>query len=132
MLKIPRKIVEGIIAHARRDMPIEACGYLAGNGGAVVLCQEMTNVDASAEHFSFDAQEQFDFRKAVGASGLKILAAYHSHPAAPARPSMEDIILANDPDLCHVIVSLFGDRPVVRSYRIKNGEAEEIGLEITE
>ncbi len=111
---------------------MEACGYLAGTGGIVTLCQKMTNVDASAEHFSFDAQEQFDFLKAVRARGLKILAVYHSHPAAPASPSMEDIILANDPDLYHVIVSLAGDRPVVRSYRIENGAAEEIGLEITE
>ena len=131
MLKIPQKILEGIIEHVRRDMPMEACGYLAGNGGLVVLYREMINVEASAEHFSFDAGEQFTFMREMRSKGLRIMAVYHSHPASAAIPSEEDVIFANDPDLYHVIVSLMGNICDVRSYGIRAGSVREIELAIT-
>jgi len=37
-----------------------------------------------------------------------------------------------DPNLYHLIVSLAGRRPVVRVYRIRNGQVKECALEIVE
>ncbi|MDR0234535.1 MAG: M67 family metallopeptidase [Zoogloeaceae bacterium] len=135
MIKIPRSIYEALIAHARQDAPIEACGYLAGrrleSGGEVVAHFPMKNVDASAEHFAFDPAEQFAVFNQANKQGLKLIACYHSHPATPARPSEEDIRLAYDPNIHYLIVSLAESEPVVKSFRIIKGEVTPETLEVS-
>jgi proteasome lid subunit RPN8/RPN11 len=134
MLKLSRSIYEAIIAHAHQDAPIEACGYLAGRrletGDEALLHFPMRNVDASAEHFSFDPAEQFAALKEAGKQGLKLIACYHSHPVTPARPSAEDIRLAYDAAIHYLIVSLAESEPVVKSFRVVKGEATNEPLEI--
>ena len=66
----------------------------------------MTNVDASAEHFSFDPKEQFAAVKAARAEELDLVANYHSHPETPARMSTEDLRLANDSSIVYLIYSV--------------------------
>jgi [CysO sulfur-carrier protein]-S-L-cysteine hydrolase len=130
MLRIRKSALDAIIAHAERELPIEACGYLAGVNGEITAYYEMTNVDASAEHFSFAVKEQFGVLRDVRQKGLNLLAVYHSHPQTPARPSAEDIKLANDPDISYIIISLAGDCSNVKSYRIIDGTAENETLEV--
>ncbi|MDP4210535.1 MAG: M67 family metallopeptidase [Bacteroidota bacterium] len=131
MLTIKREVLDQIIAHAQADLPNEACGYLAGNDGSVSFGYPLTNVDHSPEHFSFDPAEQFRTVKDARNKGLQIVANYHSHPETPARPSQEDIRLAFDPEISYVIISLAGETPDVKSFRIKDGvvEKEEIVVE---
>ena len=131
MIKIPKNVYDDIVSHALKDAPIEACGYLAGLNGEVKYAIAMKNIDNSAEHFSFDPQEQFDAFKKTQKEGLRLLAAYHSHPETPARPSEEDIKLAYDPSISYLIISLAGETPDVKSFKIKNGivEKEEITYE---
>ena len=124
MLRIDKRIVDNIVLHAGRELPIEACGYLAGKGGTVTAHYEMTNADASVEHFSFNVQEQFAVLMDARSKKMEILAVYHSHPATPARPSGEDIALAHDPDVSYVIISLAGSREDIRSFRIVDGIVE--------
>lgn len=128
MLRIDKHIVDNIVLHAGRELPIEACGYLAGKGGTVTAHYEMTNADASVEHFSFNVQEQFAVLMDARSKKMEILAVYHSHPATPARPSGEDIALAHDPDVSYVIISLAGSHEDVRSFRIVDGIVEHEGI----
>jgi proteasome lid subunit RPN8/RPN11 len=130
MLRIQRTILQGLFAHAERELPIEACGYLAGNDGVITLQYAMKNSDASPEHFSFEVQEQFSVQKDARAKGLKILAIYHSHPETPARPSAEDIKLAYDPGMSYVIVSLAEGKKEIKSFKIQNGIVEHEALEV--
>jgi [CysO sulfur-carrier protein]-S-L-cysteine hydrolase len=130
MLRIERKVLEGLIDHARRELPAEACGYLAGRDGTITALYEMANVDASAEHYSFDAGEQFAVVRDVRSRSLQILAVYHSHPATPAMPSVEDLRLANDPDISYFIVALAGRKAEMKSYKIRNGVAEPEQLDV--
>ncbi|MDR2790863.1 MAG: M67 family metallopeptidase [Campylobacteraceae bacterium] len=130
MIKIPENIYEAIIKHAQSKAPIEACGYLAGINGEVKAIYEMTNADNSEEHFSFDPEEQFAALKSAGKAGLRLIACYHSHPATPARPSQEDIRLAYDPNISYIIVSLAQDKPVLKSFKIKNKEAANEEVEV--
>jgi len=123
MIAIKKDVLDQIIAHAKKDLPNEACGYLAGNDNMVTHSYQLTNVDHSPEHFSFDPSEQFTAVKDARNKGLQILANYHSHPETPSRPSQEDIRLAYDPEIGYVIVSLANAEPVVKSFRIINGSA---------
>ena len=128
MIQIKSEVLASIISHARKDLPNEACGYLAGSGGIISKSYELTNIDHSPEHFSFDPSEQFQTLKEVRSINLQIIANYHSHPSTPARPSEEDIRLAYDPNISYVIVSLALPEADVKSFRIVNGlvEKEEI------
>ena len=127
-MKIPKEIADKIIAHAKSELPNEACGYLAGKDGVVTVHFELTNIDHSPEHFSFDPAEQFDVIKKTRAEGLEILANYHSHPATPARPSEEDIRLAFDPSINYVIISLAEVEPVIKAFKIKDNNVELITI----
>ena len=130
MLRISKDVIEQIIKHAKADLPNEACGYLAGNNNEVTKAYELTNIDHSPEHFSFDPAEQFKTVKDARKNGLEILANYHSHPSSPARPSTEDIRLAYDPSISYVIVSLAASEPVVKSFKIKDGLVEHEEIEV--
>jgi proteasome lid subunit RPN8/RPN11 len=121
MLVISKAVYDQIIAHANADLPNEACGYLAGTNNEVSVAYELTNVDHSIDHFSFDPAEQFKAIKDARSKDLEIVANYHSHPSSPARPSIEDIRLAYDPTISYVIVSLMAYIPVVKSFKIKDG-----------
>ncbi|VAW23448.1 hypothetical protein MNBD_BACTEROID01-2819 [hydrothermal vent metagenome] len=130
-VNIKEQVIERIVAHAEKEAPIEACGYLAGKDGVITKHYELTNVDNSPEHFSFDPEEQFNVLKQARNEGLEIMANYHSHPATPARPSQEDIRLAYDPGISYFIVSLAGN-PKIKSFKIKNGVVTQQKIELIE
>ena len=116
--------------HAKKEAPLEACGYLAAKDGMIAALYALTNIDKSGEHFSFDPKEQFAAVRDARTKGLEICAVYHSHPASPARPSEEDIKLAHDPQMLYLIVSLAQEREDVRAFRIKNKSVEPVALEV--
>jgi proteasome lid subunit RPN8/RPN11 len=122
--------LEQLIQHALDEAPLEACGYLAEKDGIVTAVFRLRNVDASAEHFSFDPAEQFSALRQMRSAGIRMRAVYHSHPASPARPSAEDIRLAHDPSLSYVIVSLVQAEPDVKVFTIRSGEVTAEPLEI--
>jgi proteasome lid subunit RPN8/RPN11 len=127
MIRIPKDLVDRIYQQARVDSPYEACGYLAGIDGEVKESIEMTNVDHSTDHFSFDPKEQFDALKKVREAGWCLIGVYHSHPASPPLVSAEDIRLANDPGLFYVVFSLPEESQ--RAFRIdRDKRVEEIPI----
>ena len=128
-MRIEKSVIETIINHARCDAPIEACGYLAGDGSIVSHAINLRNVDASPEHYSLDPKEQFETIRKLRKENLKVMAVYHSHPCSPARMSDEDIRLAHDPDISYVIVSLDG-KETVKSFRISDVTVIEEELQI--
>jgi proteasome lid subunit RPN8/RPN11 len=131
MLRISQDIIRQLFEHARQGLPEEVCGYLAGTGREVTVHYQLTNIDHSPEHFSFDPAEQFKVVREVRQAGLEILANYHSHPESPARPSEEDIRLAFDPNISYVIVSMAAEQPDIKSFIIRNGIVEKEEIQIT-
>jgi proteasome lid subunit RPN8/RPN11 len=130
MIRIPQNIINDIIAQARKELPNEACGLLAGNDSEAVKQYPMTNIDHSPEHFSFAPKEQFGVLRQARKDGLQIIANYHSHPESPARPSTEDIRLAYDPDIIYIILSLQEkNNPVIKAFSIKAGEVTGVKIE---
>ena len=125
MIIIPEHIIEGIFGQAASELPNETCGLLAGKGNIVHKLIAMTNTDHSPEHFSFDPSEQFQALRSARAEGLELIANFHSHPETPARPSIEDIRLAYDPEITYVIASLAEENPVIKAFKIQHGIAAE-------
>ncbi|MBR5432959.1 MAG: M67 family metallopeptidase [Bacteroidales bacterium] len=115
-----------VLAQAKKDAPLESCGYLMGpDKNTVTVNYPMKNVDESAEHFSFDPKEQFAAVKYARQNGLTIVGNWHSHPATPSRPSAEDIRLALDSNILYFILSLAEQTPVFNAFVISNGEVRE-------
>ena len=130
VMKLASGARDEIIAHAGRDAPIEACGYLAEKDGVVSRVFRLTNADASPEHYTLVPSEQFARVREMRNSGHDLRAVYHSHPASPARMSREDLRLAFECGLSYVIISLAREEPVVKSFTIRNGVATEEEIEI--
>jgi len=130
-LEIPTYIFEQIVKQAKAEAPIEACGILAGKDSKVEKCYEMMNADKNNDHFLMEPKEQFAVVKDIRASGLEMLAIYHSHPETPARPSAEDIRLALTPNVIYVIVSLQDARAAgVKGFIIENNNVNEVPVKI--
>jgi len=130
MLNISRQTLDLIINHAENGLPHEVCGYLAEKDEKIAAHYELTNMDATSDHFSMKPEEQFAAVKDMRQMGFTLRAVYHSHPETPARPSPEDIKLAYDQEISYVIISLAKTDPDVKSFRIQNGEvtAERIHI----
>lgn len=129
-MKIRKDVVEEIIAHAKKEAPLEACGYLAQKNAVVLKHYALTNMDHSEEHFSFDPREQFEAMRDARRQGFEVCTVYHSHPFTPARPSAEDIKLSIDPHLSYVVVSLAGAETDIKAFRIKGERVEKEDLEV--
>ncbi|GHU58974.1 Mov34/MPN/PAD-1 family protein [Bacteroidia bacterium] len=128
MVAIPTHIIDSIVRQAQSELPNEACGLLTGKDGIVQKHYPLTNTDRSPEHFSFDPREQFQVLKEARAEGQRIVANYHSHPSTPARPSVEDIRLAYDPDIIYIILSLADETPSIKAFRIQGGEVSNVEI----
>jgi proteasome lid subunit RPN8/RPN11 len=124
-MKITKAVVEKILIHAKKDAPIEACGFLMGSKGSITHSLAITNMEQRPDHFTFDPKEQFAAYRIAKESDIEIIGAYHSHPATPARPSEEDIRLAFDPELLYMIVSLADGAESVKAFYIRNGNVDE-------
>ncbi len=132
-LEIPTHIFSQMLAQARAEAPVEACGILAGTDRRVQRFYKMANTDQSSEHFMMAPEEQFAVLKDIRTKGLEMLAIYHSHPAGPARPSPEDVHLALTDGVLYVVLSLQEPSdPEVRAFNIDDGVVSESELEIVE
>jgi proteasome lid subunit RPN8/RPN11 len=130
-LKIPADIFEQILTQAKAQAPVEACGILAGKHSRVEKLYKMTNVDNSSNHFMMEPTEQFTVVKDIRSSGLEMLAIYHSHPIAPAKPSAEDVRLSLTQNVTYVIVSLQNSKcPAVKGFLVENGNVTEVPVKI--
>lgn len=129
MIKLRKEDYEIILAHAKKEAPIEACGLIAGHKDGddkyIAKVYILTNTDHAEEHFTLDPHEQLAAVKDMRANGLEQLGNWHSHPVSPSRPSDEDKRLAYDSTASYMILSLMDDTPVLNSFRIKGDTAEK-------
>ena len=125
-------IKQQLIAHCNRELPNEACGYITGVNNELRTVYEMTNVDQSPVHFSFDPKEQFHVVKTSRKQNETPMVVYHSHPESPARLSDEDLRLLNDPNMIYMIVSLDDSMPEIKGYQIHEGSVNEVQIKIKE
>ena len=98
-------------AHAQRDYPHECCGFLVGtiDGDTVILRQTQaagnTRTDSPRNRFEIDPGELVKVDRAARLEHMGVVGFYHSHPDAPAVPSLFDREHAW-PGYCYVIISV--------------------------
>ena len=132
MLTIDQATYDAIVAHARREHPLEACGVVAGPAGSdrPVRLVEMVNAAASPTFYEFDSTDLLRLYREMDADGEEPLVVYHSHTATEAYPSRTDVALASEPGAHYVLVSTRAhgnnEGPVeFRSFRIVDGQVTE-------
>jgi len=127
MLRLAPLVYARMIAHCYDGLPDEACGLLAGDPPTdkAVVVYPTANADASSRTYTVDPRDMLRADRDADERGLAIIGVFHSHTHTDAYPSPTDVAQAPDPSWHYVLVSLRDDAPVVRSYRIIDGNIAE-------
>lgn len=131
-MRIPRQLIDEIVAHACEEAPNECCGMIGGDGDAATRVYRAINAEASPLRYSLDANDLFRITREIERNGEELVGIYHSHTRTAAYPSQTDVnqaeLLAN---YVQVIVSLeIPEKPEVRGYWIRDKQIEETELDV--
>jgi proteasome lid subunit RPN8/RPN11 len=130
MFTIETHYIDEMIAHARREAPLECCGVLGGRDGRVLKLYQATNAEHSRYCYNIEPQELFRINQECEENGWQFLGIYHSHPDSAAYPSPRDVERASWPESLYFIISLLSpENPEVRAFRIRDGEVTEEEIE---
>jgi proteasome lid subunit RPN8/RPN11 len=132
-LTLSRSHAQQIIAHARAEAPLEACGLLGGKERRVLRVYPTTNVLRSPTRYEAQGEEVWAALEEMAGRGWEPdpLAIYHSHPRGPETPSETDVAQAYYPDSIYVIVAhLDRPRPSLRGFTIIEGQVNPVALAI--
>ncbi len=136
-LTLPRRIAEELIAHARAEVPNEACGLLAGSlaTGVATAYHPARNADASPYVYTVHPDDLVRIVLGIDDAGEDLLAIFHSHTHTPAVPSPTDRRQAFYPDAFYLLVTLSdpdaSPAESLRAWRIRDGSASEVSLSLT-
>jgi proteasome lid subunit RPN8/RPN11 len=123
-----------MIEHARRELPCECCGMLAGvvegTVGRVVERYALVNALGSERKFVSEEKSMFAADKGRRRRGLEFLAVYHSHPTSAPVPSRTDLEWNYSSDVVNVIISLSGEAPAVRAWWLTDTDYREAEWEV--
>ena len=128
MLQLSRSAYLDLVAHLHDGLPDEAGGVPAadGSGGATVaVFYPSPNVAASSRVYTIDPKTHLRADRDAEDRGMEIVGVVHSHTHTEPYPSPTDVAQAPDPTWHYVIVSFRQGPPVLRSYRIVDGEIAE-------
>jgi [CysO sulfur-carrier protein]-S-L-cysteine hydrolase len=129
-LIIAKEYRDAILAHIENEVPLEACGLLAGKNDRVEKVLLVRNQAQSPERFVMDPYEQLKAFDWIDSNGLALLGIFHSHPTGPETVSVTDITEAAY-DVVHIICSRSADQWKLRGFWIENRQASEITLLFT-
>lgn len=131
MLHLPAAIHDEMLAHLLDGLPDEACGLLGGVFGTqdqpcvVDAWYPSPNLAASSRVYTIDPKVHLRADRDAEDRGSDLIGVVHSHTHTEPYPSPTDVAQAPDPAWHYVIVSFRLDVPMVRSYRIIEGEITE-------
>jgi proteasome lid subunit RPN8/RPN11 len=127
VLRLEHHVYLRVLAHCWDSYPEEGCGLLGGDPstGHVSRCYPARNVAASARVYTLDPGDHLKASLDAEEAGLELLGVFHSHTHTDAYPSPTDVAQAPDPGWHYVIVSLRDVAPMLRSFRIVDGDVDE-------
>ncbi len=134
-LSIPSQVVEGMLAHARLEVPNEACGVLSGSLAErrVFSFHPTRNSEDSPFRYNVHPEDLLRITLEIDDAGVDLIGIFHSHVASPGVPSETDRRLAFYPEAFYVLASLTDEaNPDVRAWRIVDGDVTEAELTVDE
>ncbi|MFZ5816281.1 MAG: Mov34/MPN/PAD-1 family protein, partial [Bacillota bacterium] len=129
-LVIGQQLLQRILEHCLEEKPYEACGILTGRAGRVLHAYATDNAKRSPVFYEVDVEHQEQVLREIVARGEELVGIYHSHPTAPAMPSLNDVNQAvHYPEAVRVIISLAGPTDI-RAFLIRNGKVHDVIIAI--
>ena len=135
-LTLPPAVADQLIAHARAELPNEACGLLSGSlaTGRATRFHPARNVEASPLRYNVHPEDLVRITFEIEDAGEQLVAIFHSHTRSAAVPSATDRRTAMYPDPFYLLASLaHPDAPpasALRAWRIYRGQTFEVPLTI--
>lgn len=135
-LRLPVRLAEELLRHARAEAPNEACGLLAGDlaTGTASAYHPARNADASPHVYSVHPDDLVRIVPGIEDAGEDLVAIFHSHTRTPAVPSPTDRRQALYP-VVYLIATLAdpdaAPAECLRAWRIAEGESREVTLELS-
>jgi proteasome lid subunit RPN8/RPN11 len=133
-IQIPRKITNQLLHLAQVSPDLEVCGLIGSKNGQPTSCYPVKNTAKHPQQrFQLDAGQQISAMAKMRDLGEELFAIYHSHPSAPATPSVTDLELASYPEALYLIISLNTKGILeMRGFKIDHKSAQEIALSLSE
>lgn len=129
LLKLTKKQLEEMIGQAEAEVPLEACGLLAGKDGNVCAVIPITNQAQSATRYFMEAGEQLRAFFWIEAHGLDLIGIYHSHPNGPEIVSATDI-RESAYKVVQVVLSRQNQGWQAKGFLIEDGTFREADLKV--
>src|SRR4029079_19503163 len=131
-MKISKKLIDEMVAHAREDLPDECCGMIGGRDGEATSVVRVENAAHSPLRYEMDPQSKSDALKQIEDAGDELIGIYHSHTRSAAYPSQTDVNEARMwPEQAYVIVSLEDEEaPDVKAYDLADLRIADVELDV--
>lgn len=128
-VRLPRTLVNDLLHQAQLSPAREICG-LVGRRADHCQCYPLESQDTDASVlFALNASEQLAALKNLKAQQQTLFAIYHSHPDAPALPTVTDEDVADFPDALYLLISLNTKGVLeMRGFDRQAGKLEEVDL----
>ena len=136
MVKILRRVLESVVAHARESLPRECCGILLGQGKDLstvdrVLPAENTEGEHSQQRYALGHKAHIKAVEMEASSNVRIAGYYHSHPDGGTRPSHRDTEQAIG-GLTHLIIGIRNGSVEQAAWRLADDHFVPEPLEVIE
>lgn len=133
-IEISRKLTNQLLHLAQLSPDNEICGLVGSKNGTPSTCYPIVNIaEQPQQRFMLDAKQQIAAMATMRNEGEKLFAIYHSHPTAPAQPSIYDLEAAAYPDALYLIISLNTKGVLeMRGFKIIGHKAQEVELMMVE
>ncbi|WP_410574311.1 M67 family metallopeptidase [Amycolatopsis sp. cmx-4-61] len=132
VLTLTRALYEQLIQHAREAIPAEAVGLLGDTTTTARIAIPLPNVTdpvAGSRTFLADPRAQFLAERRLRATGLRIIAIYHSHPGGgPVLSAADQALAARWPTVLQVVIAVA--RPAGRPDEIRAYHASRPPVEV--
>ena len=85
-MRIPRRMYDEMLEHARVEAPNECCGLIGGRDGELITLYRAENSEGSPLRYNLDPQDQFRIMREMEESGEELPRSTTRTPTAPPIP----------------------------------------------